>query len=57
MLRAIDYSEFIDNPKVSNTLLNLEQALLLILLRDSLTATPANFIAWIITPKEAYLAL
>ena len=53
----MDFYQFIDNPEVSNTLLNPEKALLLILLRDSLISTPANFIAWISTPKEACLTL
>jgi len=57
MLRAIDYAIFIDNPSTANSLTGAEQALLLMLLRDSLTAIPANSIAWLQSPKEAYISL
>ena len=53
----MDYKNFILNPTIANSLSDLEQAILLILIRDSLIATPAASIAWISLPKEAYLLL
>ena len=47
MLRAMDYAIFIDNPSTADSLIGAEQALLLMLLRDSLTAILANSIAWL----------
>ena len=57
MLQAMDYKGFILNPSIADNLSDLEQAILLMLIRDSLTAIPAASIAWFLSPKDAFLSL
>ena len=57
MLRAIGFYGFLENPELADGLNDSEQAILLMLLRDSLKANPQATIAWIQSPKEAYILL
>ena len=57
MLRAIGYSHFLENPSVADSLSNSNQAILLMLLIDSLFLSPQAAIAWISGPLKAYKLL
>ena len=57
MLRAIGYSQFLADPSIANSLSDSDQAILLMLLRDSLSSSPQAAIAWISGPAEAYKLL
>ncbi|KAK2071024.1 hypothetical protein P8C59_005481 [Phyllachora maydis] len=50
-------SNFLENPDISNTYSNSDQAVLLMLLRDSLSSGPRAAISWIYIPSKAFKLL
>ena len=56
-LAAMEYDIFITDPSVADSLSKPSQALLLLLIRDSVTPIPAASIAWLDSPKKAYFTL
>ncbi|KAK2070781.1 hypothetical protein P8C59_005250 [Phyllachora maydis] len=50
-------SNFLENPNISNTYSNSDQAVLLMLLRDSLSSGPRAAISWIHIPSKAFQLL
>ncbi|KAK2068856.1 hypothetical protein P8C59_003472 [Phyllachora maydis] len=54
MLRALGISNFLENPNISNTYSNSDQAVLLMLLRDSLSSSPRAAILWIYISSKAF---
>ncbi|KAK2067480.1 hypothetical protein P8C59_001218 [Phyllachora maydis] len=50
-------SNFLENPDISNTYSNSDQAVLLILLRNSLSSSPRAAILWIHIPSKAFKLL
>ncbi|KAK2067465.1 hypothetical protein P8C59_001204 [Phyllachora maydis] len=50
-------SNFLENPDISNTYSNSDQAVLLMLLRDSLSSSPRAAISWIYIPSKAFKLL
>ncbi|KAK2068028.1 hypothetical protein P8C59_002700 [Phyllachora maydis] len=50
-------SNFLENPNISNTYSNTDQAILLMLLRDSLSSGPRAAILWIHIPSKAFKLL
>ncbi|KAK2066360.1 hypothetical protein P8C59_000189 [Phyllachora maydis] len=57
VLRALGISNFLENPDISNTYSNSDQAVLLMLLRDSLSSSPRAAISWIYIPSKAFKLL
>ncbi|KAK2074920.1 hypothetical protein P8C59_009090 [Phyllachora maydis] len=57
VLRALGISNFLENPDISNTYSDSDQAVLLMLLRDSLSSGPRAAISWIYIPSEAFKLL
>ncbi|KAK2074905.1 hypothetical protein P8C59_009075 [Phyllachora maydis] len=57
VLRALGISNFLENPDISNTYSDSDQAVLLMLLRDSLSSSPRAAISWIYIPSEAFKLL
>ncbi|KAK2067438.1 hypothetical protein P8C59_001178 [Phyllachora maydis] len=50
-------SNFLENPNISNTYSDSDQAVLLMLLRDSLSSGPRAAISWIYIPSKAFKLL
>ncbi|KAK2066282.1 hypothetical protein P8C59_000113 [Phyllachora maydis] len=50
-------SNFLENPDISNTYSNSDQAVLLMLLRNSLSSGPRAAISWIYIPSQAFKLL
>ncbi|KAK2068702.1 hypothetical protein P8C59_003330 [Phyllachora maydis] len=50
-------SNFLENPDISNTYSDSDQAVLLMLLRDSLSSSPRAAISWIYIPFKAFKLL
>ncbi|KAK2069964.1 hypothetical protein P8C59_004503 [Phyllachora maydis] len=50
-------SNFLENPDISNTYSDSDQAVLLMLLRDSLSSGPRAAISWIYIPSKAFKLL
>ncbi|KAK2068034.1 hypothetical protein P8C59_002706 [Phyllachora maydis] len=57
VLRALGISNFLENPNVSNTYSDSDQAVLLMLLYDSLSSGPRAAISWIYIPSKAFKLL
>ncbi|KAK2066744.1 hypothetical protein P8C59_000533 [Phyllachora maydis] len=57
VLRALGISNFLENPDISNTYSDSNQAVLLMLLRDSLSSSPRAAILWIYIPSKAFKLL
>ncbi|KAK2071020.1 hypothetical protein P8C59_005477 [Phyllachora maydis] len=57
VLRALGISNFLENPDISNTYSDSNQAVLLMLLRDSLSSGPRAAILWIYIPSKAFKLL
>ncbi|KAK2070997.1 hypothetical protein P8C59_005454 [Phyllachora maydis] len=57
VLRALGISNFLENPDISYTYSNYDQAVLLMLLRDSLSSGPRAAISWIHIPSKAFKLL
>jgi hypothetical protein len=57
LLTALGSSEFLKNPAIADTYNSDEQAILLMLLRDSLVDKLQLSIAWFNSPKEAFIYL
>ncbi|KAK2074915.1 hypothetical protein P8C59_009085 [Phyllachora maydis] len=57
VLRALGISNFLENPDISNTYSDSDQAVLLMLLHDSLSSSPRAAISWIHIPSEAFKLL
>ncbi|KAK2069118.1 hypothetical protein P8C59_003723 [Phyllachora maydis] len=57
VLRALGISNFLENPNISNTYSNSDQAVLLMLLRNSLSSSPRAAISWIHIPSKAFKLL
>ncbi|KAK2070002.1 hypothetical protein P8C59_004540 [Phyllachora maydis] len=57
VLRALGISNFLENPDISNTYSDSNQAVLLMLLRDSLSSGPRAAISWIYIPSKAFKLL
>ncbi|KAK2068010.1 hypothetical protein P8C59_002684 [Phyllachora maydis] len=57
VLRALGISNFLENPDISNTYSDSDQAVLLMLLRDSLSSSPRAAISWIYIPSKAFKLL
>lgn len=55
--RAFGLSEFITNPAISRGLSDADQAIVLMLIRDSCEKVPQAAIMWTKTPEEAYKLL
>ncbi|KAK2068170.1 hypothetical protein P8C59_002827 [Phyllachora maydis] len=57
VLRALGISNFLENPDISNTYSDSNQAVLLMLLRNSLSSGPRAAISWIYIPSKAFKLL
>ncbi|KAK2075478.1 hypothetical protein P8C59_009604 [Phyllachora maydis] len=57
VLRALGISNFLENPDISNTYSDSDQAVLLILLCNSLSSSPRAAISWIYIPFKAFKLL
>ncbi|KAK2074402.1 hypothetical protein P8C59_008610 [Phyllachora maydis] len=57
VLRALGISNFLENPNISNTYSDSDQAVLLMLLCDSLSSGPRAAISWIHIPSKAFKLL
>ncbi|KAK2073055.1 hypothetical protein P8C59_007364 [Phyllachora maydis] len=57
VLRALGISNFLENPDISNTYSNSDQAVLLMLLYNSLSSSPRAAISWIHIPSKAFKLL
>ncbi|KAK2069370.1 hypothetical protein P8C59_003956 [Phyllachora maydis] len=57
VLRALGISNFLENPDISNTYSDSNQAILLMLLRNSLSSSPRAAISWIHIPSKAFKLL
>ncbi|KAK2073050.1 hypothetical protein P8C59_007359 [Phyllachora maydis] len=57
VLRALGISNFLENPDISNTYSDSDQAVLLMLLRNSLSSSPRAAISWIHIPSKAFKLL
>ncbi|KAK2068596.1 hypothetical protein P8C59_003228 [Phyllachora maydis] len=57
VLRALGISKFLENPDISNTYSDSNQAVLLMLLRNSLSCSPKAAISWIHIPSKAFKLL
>ncbi|KAK2067943.1 hypothetical protein P8C59_001642 [Phyllachora maydis] len=57
VLRALGISNFLENPDISNTYSNSDQAVLLMLLHNSLSSSPRAAISWIYIPSKAFKLL
>ncbi|KAK2066363.1 hypothetical protein P8C59_000192 [Phyllachora maydis] len=57
VLRALEISNFLENPDISNTYSDSDQAVLLMLLRNSLSSSPRAAISWIHIPSKAFKLL
>ncbi|KAK2069690.1 hypothetical protein P8C59_004244 [Phyllachora maydis] len=57
VLRALGISNFLENPDISNTYSDSDQAVLLMLLRNSLSSGPRAAISWIHIPSKAFKLL
>src|SRR6266566_5939801 len=54
MFRALDIVQFIMDPNIKDTLSDINQTILLILLKDSCTTGPQAALAWQTAPTAAY---
>ncbi|KAK2067128.1 hypothetical protein P8C59_000888 [Phyllachora maydis] len=57
VLRALGISNFLENPNISNTYSDSNQAVLSMLLRNSLSSSPRAAILWIYIPSNAFKLL
>ncbi|KAK2067957.1 hypothetical protein P8C59_001656 [Phyllachora maydis] len=57
VLRALGISNFLENPDISNTYSDSDQAVLLMLLCNSLSSSPRAAISWIYIPSKAFKLL
>ncbi|KAK2074401.1 hypothetical protein P8C59_008609 [Phyllachora maydis] len=57
VLRALGISNFLENPDISNTYSDSDRAVLLMLLRNSLSSGPRAAISWIHIPSKAFKLL
>ncbi|KAK2072751.1 hypothetical protein P8C59_007086 [Phyllachora maydis] len=57
VLRVLGISNFLENPDISNTYSDSDQAVLLMLLCDSLSSGPRAAISWIYIPSKAFKLL
>ncbi|KAK2066760.1 hypothetical protein P8C59_000549 [Phyllachora maydis] len=57
VLRALGISNFLENPDISNTYSDSDQAVLLMLLHNSLSSGPRAAISWIYIPSKAFKLL
>ncbi|KAK2066763.1 hypothetical protein P8C59_000552 [Phyllachora maydis] len=57
VLRALGISNFLENPDISNTYSDSDQAVLLMLLRNSISSSPRAAISWIYIPSKAFKLL
>ncbi|KAK2066928.1 hypothetical protein P8C59_000706 [Phyllachora maydis] len=57
VLRALGISNFLENPDISNTYSDSDQAVLLMLLHNSLSSGPRATISWIYIPSKAFKLL
>ncbi|KAK2066329.1 hypothetical protein P8C59_000158 [Phyllachora maydis] len=57
VLRALGISNFLENPDISNTYSDSDQAILLMLLHNSLSSSPRAAISWIHIPSKAFKLL
>ncbi|KAK2068489.1 hypothetical protein P8C59_003123 [Phyllachora maydis] len=57
VLRALGISNSLENPNISNTYSDSNQAVLLMLLRNSLSSSPRAAISWIYIPSKAFKLL
>ncbi|KAK2069687.1 hypothetical protein P8C59_004241 [Phyllachora maydis] len=57
VLRALGISNFLENPNISNTYGNSDQAVLLMLLCNGLSSSPRAAISWIFIPSKAFKLL
>ncbi|KAK2069071.1 hypothetical protein P8C59_003678 [Phyllachora maydis] len=57
VLRALGISNFLENPDISNTYSDSDQAVLLMLLRNSLSSGLRAAISWIYIPSKAFKLL
>ncbi|KAK2074447.1 hypothetical protein P8C59_008654 [Phyllachora maydis] len=57
VLRALGISNFLENPDISNTYSDSDQAVLLMLLGNSLSSSPRAAISWIYIPFKAFKLL
>ncbi|KAK2070773.1 hypothetical protein P8C59_005242 [Phyllachora maydis] len=57
VLRALGISNFLENPDISNTYSDSDQAVLLMLLRNSLSSSPRAAISWIHIHSKAFKLL
>ncbi|KAK2069809.1 hypothetical protein P8C59_004356 [Phyllachora maydis] len=57
VLRALGISNFLENPDISNTYSDSDQAVLLMLLRNSSSSGPRAAISWIHIPSKAFKLL
>ncbi|KAK2069750.1 hypothetical protein P8C59_004304 [Phyllachora maydis] len=57
VLRALGISNFLETPNISNTFSNSDKAVLLMLLRHSLSSSPRAAISWIHIPSKAFKLL
>ncbi|KAK2069715.1 hypothetical protein P8C59_004269 [Phyllachora maydis] len=53
VLRALGISNFLENPDISNTYSDSDQAILLMLLHNSLSSSPRAATSWIYIPSKA----
>ncbi len=57
MFRALGITQFITDPSIGDTLSDADQAILLILLKDSCSSSPQAALAWQTAPATAYKLL
>ncbi len=57
MFRALRITQFITDPSIRDTLSDVDQAILLMLLRDSCSSGPQAALAWQTAPATAYKLL
>ncbi|KAK2072029.1 hypothetical protein P8C59_006406 [Phyllachora maydis] len=57
VLRALGISNFLENPNISNTYSDSDQAVLLMLLCNGLSSSPRAAISWIYIPSKAFKLL
>ena len=56
-LRALNIAKFIENPSIASKFNDSEQALLLLLIKNSCTEGPAAAINWCTDPESAFTLL
>ena len=57
MFRVIEFPGFLANPISADSLLDADQVVILMLIRDSCSAGPQAVIVWLINPSKVYLLL